>query len=436
LFYSDKPITRPGEDRLGRAGFARELAKSIDKLSVAQDGFVIALLGEWGSGKTSVIELIIRYLRHIEMSRTSEATLWGEPAPVPVSVDDLESMAEPFETVERHVRALAIQNRDITRWQLAHHRADFERWLGDASSAEQADRYWRLLRSVELGLNGAEKHNRTIVVRFSPWVISGRAEMAIALLSELARGLGEGFDDAKRAFADVLKRLAELAPVAGAAIDVAVGGVVGQLVSVGTQLSARAASKMVIGPTLDELRQRLRVVLASLYRQRVLVIVDDLDRLLPAEALEVVSLIKSLGDLPNVIYLLSYEETQLGKLIGAAGHPEGEAFLEKIVQYPIHLPPAEETDLISLLDADLVSLLGEVSDDDKRRLGLTWRFVYRHYLKSPRDIRRYVNSLAVSLPVLRDFVNPIDLAMLELLRLYDSKVYWWVRQNLNDITRP
>jgi hypothetical protein len=61
MLYSDRPISSPRQDVLGRAGFALELAKAIDNLVLARDGFVIALLGEWGSGKSSVIELIVRY---------------------------------------------------------------------------------------------------------------------------------------------------------------------------------------------------------------------------------------------------------------------------------------------------------------------------------------------------------------------------------------
>jgi predicted KAP-like P-loop ATPase len=370
------------------------------------------------------------------MARLSQEILWGEAEAVPLGVDDLELMSEPFELIERHIRALADDNREVARWQLAHHRRALEHWLGDQEAANRADRYWRLLNSVELGLNGADEHQRTTVIRFSPWVISGRAEMAVALLSELARGLGEEFEDVKRAFADVLNRLAELAPLVGASLDVATGGVTGQLLTAGTQWSARAASKMVAGPTLDQLRQRLRTILARLRRQRILIVVDDLDRLTPAEALEMVSLIKSLGDLPNVIYLLSYDHVLLSRLIKKAGQPDGHQFLEKIVQYPVHLPPAEESDLIQLLDSDLTFLLGELADRDRQRIGLTWHFVYRHYLRNPRDIRRYINSLAVALPVLRDYVNPIDLALLELLRLYETDVYWWVRANLETITRP
>jgi KAP family P-loop domain len=91
--YSDQPITRPGEDALGRASFAFELARSIDNLSVAGEGFVMALVGEWGAGKTSVIELIVRYLRHIEMERASRHQLVGESQPSPQTIDQIELLA-------------------------------------------------------------------------------------------------------------------------------------------------------------------------------------------------------------------------------------------------------------------------------------------------------------------------------------------------------
>lgn len=63
MHHSDRPISHPNDDVLGRSDFALALARSIDQLSVARDGFVIGLIGAWGTGKSSVVELTIRYLR-------------------------------------------------------------------------------------------------------------------------------------------------------------------------------------------------------------------------------------------------------------------------------------------------------------------------------------------------------------------------------------
>lgn len=58
MFYSDQPINTKDSDCLKRTKFSEQLAKAI--LSYTKiDNFVIALCGEWGSGKTSILNMVI-----------------------------------------------------------------------------------------------------------------------------------------------------------------------------------------------------------------------------------------------------------------------------------------------------------------------------------------------------------------------------------------
>lgn len=61
FFSSDQPISAPADDLLGRAGFARAVAAAI-RAWKGRDSLVIALYGPWGSGKTSVKNLILNSL--------------------------------------------------------------------------------------------------------------------------------------------------------------------------------------------------------------------------------------------------------------------------------------------------------------------------------------------------------------------------------------
>lgn len=426
--YGDRPISRPGQDVLGRAGFSLELARAIDQLAVAKDGFVIALCGEWGAGKTSVIELLVRYIRHIEMERASALPILDDKIAHPRTIDQLEQMSAVYERAARNVAELEQDNKNLTYWQRVNRIKDFRNWLGSDEDAEIADRYWRL--KVK-----SESPPKTIVVRFSPWLIAARAELAAALLSELARALGDDLgNDVQAAFADILERLAELAPVGSAAMDLAGGAGIGQIFNTGAEAARKLAVRKTKGPTLDQLRSRLRLLLKGLDNQQILVVVDDLDRLTPDEAFEMVSLVKSLGDLPNVIYLLSCDDVRLGNLIEQAIGVDGRAFLEKIIQYPVHLPIPDASDLTRLLDFDLSSLLGPLSDFDRRRLGYTWYYAFRHYLRTPRDVRRFINSVSVAVSRLRDHVDLIDLILLELMRLYEPEIYHGIRGNLAELS--
>jgi hypothetical protein len=54
---ADNPISDPADDLLGRVGLAEDLASQIRSLD-ASDGYVLAVTGAWGSGKTSLVNLV------------------------------------------------------------------------------------------------------------------------------------------------------------------------------------------------------------------------------------------------------------------------------------------------------------------------------------------------------------------------------------------
>lgn len=65
LFSADRPIASRKEDFLGRSGFAESLASAI-KGWTGNDSLVIALYGSWGSGKSSVKNMVLEALREQE----------------------------------------------------------------------------------------------------------------------------------------------------------------------------------------------------------------------------------------------------------------------------------------------------------------------------------------------------------------------------------
>ena len=233
----------------------------------------------------------------------------------------------------------------------------------------------------------------------------------------------------REAFASVLSRLTQAVPLAGAATDVISGGAFGGLLSAGVDISDKLAKRLTTGPTLESVRSRLKQVLRGLDNRKVVVVIDDLDRLTPAEAVEMVSLLKGLGDLPNVVYLLCYDEERLAQLIHTELEVDGLEYLQKIVQYPVHLPPLDTTDISRLLDADLRLLIQSWSDTDHRRLASAWILVLSRYIRTPRDVRRLINAYSVASAGIGDHTNPVDLLVLETIRIHEPTIYSWVRQN-------
>ena len=64
---ADKPIRTPEEDVLGRTKMARSFAERIIELDAAE-GVVVGVLGPWGSGKTSFVNLVRIHLEALNVT--------------------------------------------------------------------------------------------------------------------------------------------------------------------------------------------------------------------------------------------------------------------------------------------------------------------------------------------------------------------------------
>src|SRR4051812_9263954 len=72
---ADNPILSGAEDRLGRVGPAKKFANQLHRVDVRQ-GSVVAVLGRWGSGKTSFINIVRGQLSANDWSLIMDFNPW------------------------------------------------------------------------------------------------------------------------------------------------------------------------------------------------------------------------------------------------------------------------------------------------------------------------------------------------------------------------
>lgn len=63
MFKDDCPISSREDDKLNRRNFAESLAKAITYYK-NDNCLTISLMGKWGSGKTSIINMVTDYLNN------------------------------------------------------------------------------------------------------------------------------------------------------------------------------------------------------------------------------------------------------------------------------------------------------------------------------------------------------------------------------------
>lgn len=185
-----------------------------------------------------------------------------------------------------------------------------------------------------------------------------------------------------------------------------------------------------------EEHETLRQELASLAKP-VVVVVDDVDRLRPDEVRDIVRLVRLVGDFPNTVYLLAFDRQRVEECLGEKDIARGRAYLEKIVQVTYDVPLAREEDLTTLLLGGLTPMLegltvGPFVTADWENL---FAFVVLPLLRTPRDIRRYLESLPMTLRMIGDEVALADLMALEAIRVLSPAMFTAIVEAL-DVLAP
>ena len=269
-------------------------------------------------------------------------------------------------------------------------------------------------------LKGAVEANEIAVINFACWWFRGEEALALAFFRELYAGLGPTLGERfKRALPKLGARLLRAGAMVGPGIDLAGGAGAGTVASGAMSWLAALIQE---DDTIEKLHTELSKALSE-QKKQFLIVIDDVDRLAPDEALLIFRLVKSIGLLPNVIYLLVFDR-QLAELIVAEKYPtEGPHYLEKIIQAGFDIPQPRHGDLCQELLQQIDAICGSPETDDMVRFMNVFYDVVTPEIRTPRDLIRLTNTLSVTWPAVGAEVDRADFIGLETLRLLRPNLY-------------
>jgi len=264
------------------------------------------------------------------------------------------------------------------------------------------------------------------VVDFNPWWFRGEEALVLAFFREL-------YSATKPTLGD---KAMKLLPKLGARLLNA-GGAVAPIADAAGAAGAGAIASGVMGwlggmiedgESVEKLHNELSAALAE-QEKRFVVLIDDIDRLAPDEALAMFRMVKSVGRLPNVIYVLSFDRELAERVVEERFPSEGPHYLEKIVQAAFELPAPIPTDIHRILVSNIDTLVGGIGE--KRLLNVMNMFhaAVAPEIKSPRDATRYINALAITWPAVEGDVDLGDFIAIEAFRLFQPGLYRAIRDN-------
>jgi predicted KAP-like P-loop ATPase len=319
---SDSPIIDENQDRLRRSPFVNTLYGEITDLPL-EDSFCFGLYGNWGEGKTSVLNLLKKKL---------------------------------------------------------------------------------------------QKDLDTILFEFDPWFLSAKEVILKNFLEGFERKLVSNSRVSKGLFEKYFKRLSS------AGISV-----LGSGVQVGWESDNLCPS---------ELKEEINSLIEK-SQKKIVVFIDDVDRLQPEEILQVFKLVKLVADFKHTIFILSMDVEAVKRALESKKIDI--EYIDKIVQKPLHLPKIEQKDIIELFTSGINDLLATQSLEEKRvneeldDLLLVYKRDAVRLFTTLRNVKRYISSLSSSLPIVVGEVHLFDFIILEIIKIFAPKdlyndIYnnWWI----------
>ncbi|MGB9989861.1 KAP family P-loop NTPase fold protein [Massilia sp. SM-13] len=279
-------------------------------------------------------------------------------------------------------------------------------------------------------LADAVRSDKLVVIDFACWWFRGEDALALAFFRELYAGLGPSLGDkVKKKLPKLGARLLRAGALVGKVAEAAGAVIAGGIAEKGMEWLAGLIEQ-------DESVETLHADLAKALREqdkRFLIVIDDIDRLAPDEALLIFRLVKSVGHLPNVMYLLVYDRPLAEKIVSERFPSEGPHYLEKIVQAAFELPDPSALDVQQHLLSMIGSICGSPAEEDLVRFMNIFYEGISPAMRTPRDVTRFVNSLSVSWPAVAGEVDRADFLALEMLRMLHPTVYRAIRQNKEEL---
>jgi len=165
--------------------------------------------------------------------------------------------------------------------------------------------------------------------------------------------------------------------------------------------------------TLKQLKDELNNLILE-RKKRLLIVIDDIDRLNTKEIKQIFQLIKLNADFNNTIYLLAFDRNIVEKSLEEQEGVSGKEYLEKIVQVSFDVPLVQKQKLYSYLFSQLDSIVKVVPEKiwDASRWGNLFHAGFKDMFSSLRDVKRYVNSLKFNFSLIQQGasfeLNPID----------------------------
>ncbi|MBU0626044.1 KAP family NTPase [Patescibacteria group bacterium] len=287
---------------------------------------------------------------------------------------------------------------------------------------------WGIGKTSFVNLVKNEIKSDVELMHFNPWLISNIEQLVSVFFGELIKAISH------ISFKTKLKT--DIAKDMKAFLSVIVPDQVSVGVSEGNKATWRLDKYFKpkdphSSQTLYEQKEKINEYLRDA-EKRIVVVIDDIDRLMDQEVELIFRLIKGIADFDNITYVLLFDREVVSRSLVKYKAEKGGKYLDKVIQYPLTIPQSHTSTIIKLLTDRLDSLLVSIGEGNYHFDEKDWGEVYRllgRYFKNVRDVNKVFDAFSFEYTSISKDVNFVDFFVITLIRLHVHELYLVIKNN-------
>lgn len=174
----------------------------------------------------------------------------------------------------------------------------------------------------------------------------------------------------------------------------------------------------------EKIQERMQQYLGD---KKIVIFVDDIDRLNDEDILLTMQLVKNIADFPQVIYVLAYDRTVVENALDNKNRGTGSHFLDKIVQVPIRLPYIGRDVLQDYVFNALKAIFAQQDDTiDYKHIKQVYNEGISEFIKNIRHCKRLINTFYVKWLIASKFCDAGDMLGIVALEVFEPSTYRYI----------
>ena len=189
----------------------------------------------------------------------------------------------------------------------------------------------------------------------------------------------------------------------------------------------------------DNISSQKENILNLLAKQnhRIIITIDDIDRLTFDEICLIFRLVSSVANFPKIVFLLVFDKNIVIKAVDKL-QQDGERYLEKIIQVTIDVPPITRDQIANVFQNEILykyeEIIAHYNDPDTTNYYYQMQIYIYDMLTNLRDIVRLNNALELKTSMIIREINIIDMIALTLIELKYHALYEWIIKSKSLLT--